>query len=215
MGCANAMISQAACGSWVWGPAYIPVGNRGAVNAPLKHKAQVFTSSTVPAGPHGSWARRASSCNSVHGSQGGFLSHRWMWPHCLSSTAAEKRERFLSSSFVPGGLGDGLRTQNSTHLVRKVLISHELPENCLCNGGPANVTYKGDTEHVRPREDKFCSTPWTHSRLPSGPRDRTGEGQLKSNPSLRLLLNTSELCYNRFVLTTGNHHSSFQIYHTQ
>lgn len=44
----------------------------------------------IPAWPHASWARHASSCRLDHGGLEGFLSHRWRWQHCLSSTRQNK-----------------------------------------------------------------------------------------------------------------------------
>lgn len=40
----------------------------------------------IPAWPYDSWPRHASSCRLDHGHLERFLSHRWRWQHCLSST---------------------------------------------------------------------------------------------------------------------------------
>lgn len=40
----------------------------------------------IPAWPCDSWPHYASSCRIDHGHLEGFLSHRWRWQHCLSST---------------------------------------------------------------------------------------------------------------------------------
>lgn len=50
----------------------------------------------VPAWLYDSWPRHASSCRLDHGHLEGFLSHRWRWQHCLSSTRQSEAWRTIT-----------------------------------------------------------------------------------------------------------------------
>lgn len=96
--CLNAMTPEASQTSGVRWAACIPVRCGTTVYDPLQQqrakKGALTTTEkcrvVVPAWPRASWARHASSCRLGRGGLEGFLSHRWRWQHCLSSTRQSK-----------------------------------------------------------------------------------------------------------------------------